>query len=321
MENQRIDLTVIIVSFNTAHLLRSCLQSVYEQTPTLSFEILISDNASTDESITMLEADFPEVKVTVNETNVGFAQANNRLIPHAKGRNLVLLNPDTVIRDQALERMVRYLDLHHEVGAIAPRLVLPNGDYQGGDAGFDPSPKSLFVFAFMLHSFFPGLRGLWLTKQDYQVHELQVDWLSGACLMIRNEVVKTVGTLSDAYFMYAEDIEWCYRIRQAGWKILLLNSVQIVHHHGAATKQTKGNFGTLGIQGLAVYYKSRYPRHKVVLMHLWSAIGFMLRAAALNITALVKRDQTYRRRASNMFSASVESWIQLTSLLGLWPRH
>lgn len=303
-QNSPVDLTILIVSFNTRDLLRACLRSIYEQTSALRFEVLIFDNASSDHSIDMVRAEFPDVFVIASEENLGFARANNALMPHAQGQYVVLLNPDTVITDHALEKLAHTLNAFAEIGAVAPRLMLPNGTPQGGDAGYDPSPSTLFVFAFMLHSLFPHLHGFWLTKQNYSGILMEVDWITGACLMVRREIILSVGGLSDSFFMYAEDIEWCYRIKQAGWKIVMQNSVSIVHHHGASTKQKKGSFGRSAIRGLDIYYQMRHPRYRILIMHALGAIGFMLRAVLFMIVALVKRDSRYRISAADMWSAS-----------------
>lgn len=309
-----IDLSIVIVNINTRDLLRACLKSVYEENPDISFEILVCDNASTDGSVEMLREEFPGVKVTASEENLGFARGNNRILPQATGRYIVLLNPDTEIKDQALQRLVDYLDANPKVGAVAPQLMLPDGTNQGGHAGYDPTPARLFVFAFMLHSVFPNVRGFWLTKQDYKQSEIEVDWLSGACFMVRAPVIGTAGTLSDSYYMYAEDIEWGNRIRQAGWKLVLLSNVQILHHHGAAAKKKQGGYGKLGIKGLDVYYRSRYPHHKVFLMHMLAAIGFMLRAGIWLVISILKSNAAYRQHALDMWSAALASFQQLCAV-------
>lgn len=280
-----LDLSVVIVNWNTCEFLRRCLTLVLSESSGLELEVIVVDNASQDESLNMLATEFPEVEVIANATNVGFAAANNQAIARATARYLVLLNPDTEIIDEALVKMVNYLDQHPTVGVVGPKLVSPTGTVQGGAAGYDPSLVTVFTYALMLHSLFPHrVRSLWLAKKAYKAAEIEVDWVAGACLMIRASTIRQVGLLNTSYFMYAEDIEWCHRIKRAGWRLVCLSEASVVHCIGASTRQKGREFARHNIKGLDTYYRSRYSNVTRLVLHFGAGIGFLLRAIIYRVS-------------------------------------
>ena len=210
-----VDLTVVVVSWNVITLLRDCLRSVASDLGCLSSETIVVDNASADDSAAMVRAEFPEVTLIVNTDNFGFARANNQAIRASSGRYVVLLNSDTIVPPGALETLVAFLDAHPEAGVVGPRLLRPDGTAQPYAFGGDPTLGYLLrrginrlIFQRPLHD--------WTTDTVQQV-----DWVSGACLMVRREAIDRAGLLDESIFMYFEDNDWCLRIRQAGWHDLL----------------------------------------------------------------------------------------------------
>jgi GT2 family glycosyltransferase len=287
-----IDLSVIVVNWNTCEFLRGCLASVLAESAELALELLVIDNDSQDDSLNMLATEFPQATVIANTANVGFAAANNQGIALATGRHVVLLNPDTKVVDKALAKMVTYLDQHPSVGVVGPKLMLPDGTIQGGAAGHDPSPGTVFAYALVLHSLFPHrVRGLWLAKENYQAAENDVDWVAGACLMVRAPVIQQVGPMDTSFFMYAEDIEWCYRIKKAGWRIVCLSSTSVIHHIGGSTRQKGYGFVRQNIRGLDTYYRSRYSSILRAILHFWGGFGFLLRTTIYQILSWIRHDK------------------------------
>ena len=315
--NFMVTLSIIIVNWNTCGYLRRCLKSIRAEVTALTYEVIVVDNASRDNSLSMLATEFSDVKVVANSENRGFASANNQGIALASGKYLLLLNPDTEIRDDALGRMVAYLNSHPEVGAVGPRLTLPDGTIQTGAAGFDPSPSALFNYAFMLHALFPkSLRGIWLTKKHYRLsEEIDVDWVGGACLMMRSSAIKHVGTLNSGFFMYAEDIELCYRIKKAGWHVRCLSDIRVVHYLGGSTKQKGQRFIKQNITGLDFYYRSRFSKPKVALMHVWGTIGFTLRAVMYRFMVWIHKKSKYAERMRIMQKCALSSLHYLILLI------
>ena len=273
------DLSIIIVNWNTRDYLANCLATVAVETSNLDYEVIVVDNASCDGSVEMLQTRYPDVHVIPNRENLGFARANNQGLALARGRHVLLLNPDTEVRDRALERMVAFLDSNPGAAVVGPRLTLAKGRVQGGAAGYEPSPWTLFNFSFFLYQFFPRwCRGLWLARRSYDTGEpILVDWVSGAALMARASAIQQVGAMDESYFMYAEDVEWCHRFREAGWAVYCLPTATVVHHIGRSTRQRGASFFATNVNSLDRYYRHRYGPATVALMHFFGACGFLLR--------------------------------------------
>lgn len=273
------DLAVIIVNWNAAAYLPAALASLFANQGGLTMQVWLIDNASTDGSPALVRARFPQVEVVVNSTNVGFAAANNQGLRLAQARYVLLLNPDTFLPDGALAQLVAYLEAHPDVGVVGPRLVGGRGKIQGGAAGYDPSPATLFSYATFLYRLFPGrVRGLWLPQALYARGEpIAVDWVSGACMLVRREAILAAGPLDEGYFMYVEDVEWCRRIRAAGYRVICHPGISVVHYIGGSTRQLGSAFHAHNVNALDRDLRRRYGPWAVAGMHLIGAFGFFLR--------------------------------------------
>jgi GT2 family glycosyltransferase len=234
-----LDLSVSIVSWNTRDLLAQCLESIQrdqclavghrlelDSDPSpLIVEALVVDNASDDGSPVMVRQRFPWVQLIENRENVGFARANNQVLRRGAGRYLLLLNPDTLVLPGSLQAMVAFLDAHPAVGVLGCQLLNADGSSQWSYADF------------------PTLWSAWLGT-DFRRHArpcaegeaLAVDAISGACLMVRREVVQEVGEMDEAFILHAEEVDWCYRIQGAGWLVCHLPQVEIVHLLGQSRR-------------------------------------------------------------------------------------
>lgn len=288
-------LSVIIVNWNAAEYLPAALESLFAAQGDLSMEVLLVDNASTDASVQLVQRRFPQVEVLENSENKGFAAANNQGLARARGRYILLLNPDTEMPETTLHTFITYLEAHPRVGVIGPRLQTRGGRIQGGAAGYDPSPSTIFNFSTFLYRLLPGrFKGLWLPRSRYKQSEpVQVDWVSGACMMIRREAFAAAGALDERYFMYSEDVEWCRRIRQAGYQVICLPAVAVTHHVGGSSRQLGPSFYAHNIDSLDLDLRSRYNLQRVALMHLVGAFGFLLRYALGELTYLRRRQPVY----------------------------
>ncbi len=224
---------MVVVSYNVRELLRSCLTSVLAQPVEHSFDVWVVDNASSDGSADMVRRDFPSVKLLANERNAGFAAANNQAIRASKGRHLLILNPDTEIRGGSLDRMIDYLDRHPDVAVLGCRLVYPDGSFQHSCFRF-PGLTQAFLDLFPIH---PRLLDSPVNgrypRTDYE-REMDIDHCLGACFMLR----RTGLEFDASYFMYVEEIDLCWRLRRAGWKIRYLPELTVLHHAGGSTRQT-----------------------------------------------------------------------------------
>lgn len=233
------DLSTIIVSWNVEEQLRQCLQSIYAQGRTpVKAEVLVIDNASIDNTVSMITKGFPQVKLITNKENQGFAAANNQGICLAQGRYVMLLNPDTEIVGNALFEMMAYLDQHPEVGLVGPQLLNSDGTVQSSRRRF-PTLATAFVESTILQRYLSRssiLANFYVKDKPDDITQ-EVDWLVGACLLVRSEVIKQVGMLDERFFMYLEEVDWCYRIKKAGWKIVYLPAAQVIHHYGQSADQ------------------------------------------------------------------------------------
>jgi N-acetylglucosaminyl-diphospho-decaprenol L-rhamnosyltransferase len=245
-----LDLTVIVVNWNTRELLRACLASVGRHTSGLSYEIVVVDNGSTDGSVDMIRNDFPAVTLIANPDNRGFAAANNQGIRAANGWAIVLLNSDTELVENSLGVLYRFLFSNDKFGAVGGRLVYPGGAPQWS-YGFAPSlGRMLWITVSGL------LRISWGRKPPAVIPQegegpLQVEYVVGADLMLKKSVLDQVGVLDESFFAYAEETDLCTRIRQRGYKVWFTPETSIVHRIGSS-------FGPETLPRLRIYYTSLF---------------------------------------------------------------
>lgn len=237
IEEQTTDLSIIIVSWNVCDLLRKCLQSIEQGKGNLRVEVIVVDNASFDGSQDMVRDEFPTVNLDAQSENVGFPRGNNLGLKVANGRHLLLLNPDTVVLGDALSTLFQYLVDHPETGMVSGQLLNPDGSVQSSRRRFPTVATGIFESTW-LQGFAPRKlldRYYFADGPVDAAHE--VDWVVGACMMVRKEIVEQVGMLDEAYYMYSEELDWCKRIKQAGWQVVYLPSAQIIHHVGKSSEQ------------------------------------------------------------------------------------
>ncbi len=275
----QIDLSVIIVNWNAAAYLPAALDSLFAAQGDLTMEVILVDNASSDDSLDLVRRQYPQVRIIANAVNRGFAAGNNQGIREAQGRYILLLNPDTELPPHALGEMVAFMDAHPQVGVVGPRLQGARGKVQGGAAGYDPSLTTIFNFATFLYRLAPRrFRGLWLPRSLYESQDpIPVDWVSGAAMLLRREALDDAGLMNERYFMYSEDVELCRRVREHGWQVMCLPGIHVTHHIGGSSRQLGPDFYAHNIDSLDLDLRTRYPGWQVALMHLIAALGYFLR--------------------------------------------
>lgn len=238
------DLSVIVVSWNVRDLLRRCLQSILAavdgSAPPRTLEILVVDNASADGSAAMVQAEFPTVRLIANDRNRGFTAANNQGLAASQGRYLLLLNPDAELLDGALAAMVGCMEAHPEAGVLGPQLLYPDGSVQSSRRRF-PTVATALVESTVIQEWWRDnrvLRRYYMLDTPPPPGEPQpVDWLVGACLLVRRAAYEQVGGLDEGFFMYSEELDWCRRIKGAGWQVLYLPTARVIHHEGKSSEQ------------------------------------------------------------------------------------
>ncbi|NPA91848.1 MAG: glycosyltransferase [Chloroflexi bacterium] len=231
------DLSIIIVNWNVKDLLRRCLESIPAGAAGLSYEIIVVDNASTDGSPALQET-FPHVRWIQNRENVGFTRANNQGLRVAQGRYICFLNPDTYVHPQSLTTLVRYLEDHPRVGIVGPQLRYPDGTLQPSRYRF-PTLWTALWESTPLEWAWPN--NPWTRRYHCadcpRDREHPVDWLNGACLVVRKEVIDQVGPFDEGFFMYSEELDLCRRAKEAGWEVVYLPDAVVTHYEGRSSGQ------------------------------------------------------------------------------------
>jgi len=275
----RIDLQICIVSFNTSSLLEECLRSIFSQNSKYKFEVTVVDNGSSDDSIEMVYGLFPNARVVESGGNIGYGRANNLGLLRAPGRYYLVLNSDTVVREGAIDLLVKTLDSRSNLGAVGGALLEPNGEPQRNWAVGELTLSSIFYEQFFLSKMFPKspffsdyFRPYWNRESDDVVPQI-----CGACLMTRAELFNKLGGFDAAIFMYAEDTDLCKRIRGEGFEVGYIAGAKITHHHG------KSSEGELRPRMIFEHNRSRiyyFNKHEGVLTA-WVARCAMAAGAAL----------------------------------------
>lgn len=235
-----VDLSIVIVNWNTKKILYDCLNSVYSATKEIKFEIIVIDNASNDGSVEMVKSEFPDVRLITNFENRGFAAANNQGMSIAKGRYILLLNSDTIVSDQAINKVMAFADSHKDVGIAGCRVLNPDKSLQLTCFKF-PSVLNMLLSCSYLYKIFPHNkffgreRMTWWLRDDIR----QVDVVTGCFMLARHKAIDEIGLMDEKYFMYGEETDWCYRFKKAGWKVMFTPDAQIIHLGGQSSSKVQ----------------------------------------------------------------------------------
>jgi N-acetylglucosaminyl-diphospho-decaprenol L-rhamnosyltransferase len=233
-----LDLTLSIVNWNTADRLIDCLDSIFRHPPARDFEVIVVDNASRDDSVARVRAAFPQVRVIALRRNLGYAGGHNQALRVSRGRFILLLNSDIVVHEGALEALLSFMEVRPEAGLAGAQLLWSDGSVQLSYTD-DLTLRAVFLQQFGLDRLFPHSRltaGYWRGHEDHsQVRA--VPQLSGACLLLRREVLQQVGLLDEGFFMYCEDTDYCTRVRRAGWQLYYVPTARMTHFHGQSARQ------------------------------------------------------------------------------------
>lgn len=242
-----IDLSIVIVNWNTKEYLLRCLKSVFQSEKSNFWEVIVVDNGSRDGSAGEVSRLFPRVHVIANDKNLGFARATNQGISQSSGKYVLLLNPDTELKGKAIERLVAFMDSHPAAGIAGGQLLNPDGSKQNSIANFPSLATELFNKSLLRRLFperFPG-------KERHYSDPIEVDSVIGACLIARREAVQRVGTLDEGYFLFFEETDWCYRMKKAGWMVYHVPEAEVIHYQGKGAETRKR-------EAKVEYYHSRY---------------------------------------------------------------
>jgi GT2 family glycosyltransferase len=265
------DLSIIIVSWNTCELLEQCLESVLvdvQAAPHLEVETWVVDNASTDDSVQQVQGRFPRVRLIENQENLGFATANNQGIRQSRGRYVLLLNPDTEVKPGALATLVSFMETHPQAGAAGALLLNPDGTLQTSCYPFPTLARELWRLFHLdvVRSFGVYDMGDWDLETPREV-----DVIQGAALMLRREALDQVGLLDTEYFMYTEEVDLCHRVQKGGWTLHWVPQAWVVHYGGQSTQQIAAEMFLCLYQSKLIFIRKHYGRlagllYKVILL-------------------------------------------------------
>lgn len=272
-----IDLSIAIVSYNTRALLLDCLRSVFESTHTAGFEVIVVDNNSHDQTVEAVRAGYPSVRVIVNQENRGFSKGVNQALAVSSGRYLLMLNSDTRVQNQALDLMVACLDGEPKIGAVGCKQWTEDGQLYQSCFHF-PSVRDHLRHAALFRQLAPTWQKTWAAKWTIDCTKSQdVDWINGACLMVRRDLLKSCGGLHEGYFMYFEDVDLCRTLHQRGYRIRHLADANIVHLIGRSGERDRTRLNLIWEFSRIRYVERHFPPLKRFIMKMWIAAGAMVR--------------------------------------------
>jgi len=232
-----VELSIIIVSWNVRELLAACLHSIESERSDLSLEVIVVEAGSSDATGEMVRENYPWVLLIDRDENVGFPKGNNIGIERAKGHFILLLNPDTEVVTGALKEMVEFLESNPDVGVVGAKLLNTDGSIQSSRRRFPTLITAVFESTWLQPLAPRSLLRRYYAEDLPLDRAVDVDWLTGACLMVREEVIDQVGLMDEAYFMYSEELDWCRRMKEEGWRIVYVPTAEIVHHVGKSSEQ------------------------------------------------------------------------------------
>jgi len=287
-----VDVSIIVVAWNVRQLLYDCLKSVYDETEDIDFEVIYVDNASNDGSVEMVTKEFPEVRVIKNTENEGFIKANNQGIKIAKGRYVLLLNSDTVVLDNAIAKTVEFADANPEAAVVGCRVLNPDKTLQRNCFMFH-SVLNFFLAATYLYKVFPKSKFFGreeMTWWDFNdVREVEV--IKGCYALVRKEAIEEIGLMDDTYFVYGDDIDWCYRFKKGNWRIMFTPDAEIVHYGGQTTKKMTRKFLLQLLGSKLIFMKLQRSKLIFPCVRFLVALFFFLRVPYWLAMAMVHKSE------------------------------
>jgi GT2 family glycosyltransferase/lipopolysaccharide/colanic/teichoic acid biosynthesis glycosyltransferase len=310
---KEIDVSVIIVNYNVREFLRQSLLSLRKALAPLAAEVFVVDNASNDGSAEMIRREFPQVQLITNRENAGFAHANNQALRRAAGRFVVLLNPDTVVQEDTFMAIRAFFDKHPETGMVGCKVLNPDGTLQLACRRSFPTPWVAFTRLSGLSQLFPKSRWFGRYNLTYLPEDeaAEVEAISGSFMAVRREALQQVGPLDERFFLYGEDLDWCFRLRAAGWKIHYFPGTQIIHYKGESAKQSDLDNLRLFYQAMSQFVRKHFRPRLFWLFYWLLHLAIWFRAAIAFAQSLV-----YRLAVPTMDLA----FMQLSMAVAVWFR-
>jgi len=290
------DLAVVVASYNVAALLAECLESIETARGALEVEVVVVDNDSSDGSQEMVSVSYPDVRLICNDVNEGFAKANNRAIKETRARYVLLLNPDTKIPERTLEPMIAFLDQNPDVGVVGPRVVRPDGAMDEACRRGFPTPLSAAARFLQLDRVFPKSRTFGSYRQTFKDpgDRYEVDSVVGAFMMLRRSALEDVGVLDEDFFMFGEDLDWCWRFKKRDWRIYYLGDQEVIHHKGASCTTAPHRMNWHFHRSMVLFHRKHLVQRYPFFLN-WIVYGAVGIRYALKSVVMVMRGTRARR--------------------------
>jgi len=305
------DISIIIVSYNTVHLLHEVVAKLRAASTGLTTEIIFVDNASKDNSVEVLRRDFPECQLIVNAQNVGFGRANNQALALASGRTVLLVNTDAFVREDTLKSTLAYMDAHPKCGILGVRLEGRDGVLQPC-ARYFPTPWNMFLVQTGLNHVFKSVR---LVDDMDWAHDTvrSCDWVVGCYYLVRREVIEQVGLFDPRYFLYLEEVDHCYAAKKAGWDVVFYPYTTVIHLGGESAKSVGAiSQGGRQLEALQTESSLLYFRKNHGLMGAWASLLF---TTMVNLLTVSKRALQGARPIG-----FADAWQRTVLQWSLWSR-
>ncbi len=306
------DLSIIIVNWNVADLLAACLSSIYAGLGDLRAEVIVVDSGSTDQSVALLGEHFPQVNLLAQAENIDYTRANNLGLAQAEGRYLLLLNPDTEIMGDALAQMVGYLDVNPNVGIVGPYTHNTDGSYQSSRRRF-PTLTTAFFESTWLQALAPkAMLDRYYVNDAPPNQTLDVDWVQGSALMARREVYAEIGGLDEGYVMYSEELDWCKRAKDAGWRVVFLAEAHIIHHGGKSSDQVVGRRHILFQESKLRYIRKYHGVIAAQSLRLFLLLNYAIQLALEAAKGLMGHKRALRQERVQQYLQVLRSGLRVS---------
>jgi len=319
IKDMTIDVSILIVNWNTVDMLYNCLESVYKETSGIKFEVIVIDNASSDKSVEMVREKFPDVILIENEVNCGFAAANNQGLEIAQGRYALLLNSDTVVLENAIAKTYTFAEANSEAAVVGCRVLNSDRKIQSSCFMF-PSILNLCLSSTYLYKLFPRNRFFgrelltWWDKNSIN----EVDCVSGCYMLVRKDAIDQAGVMDERFFMYFEETDWCYRFKKYGWKTLFTPEAEIIHLGGGSAEQVPVKM-TLLLKGSMLLF---FKKHNGILIYIAAclliALFFFIRIPYWLLMSFSSQKDKKRKCLQTAYSYILGTWYALTGGRGLY---
>lgn len=288
-------LTIIVVNWNSRDELNKCLASLKASGTKTAYQVIVVDNHSSDDTVAFLHAHYPEVMVIANTENRGFAAANNQALGKTTSRYVLLLNPDTYVHRGALDELVNFMESHPDAAAVGPALRNEDGSPQNTGVRF-PTNWNILVEALFLDRVFPRSRVFGRHKELFADQDAprKVQYVQGACLMLRTEVARTIGDMDEQFFLYFEEVDWCKRMYDAGYSVYMCPSAVVTHFANAELGHFDAHRLVHYHRSLILFYKKHYSQASLMVLRVLLAVRSLLRLFVWTAVPLTRPSLRHR---------------------------